>query len=75
VVGWALQRHGFPVAPVVLGLILGPMLETHFRRALILSRGDWWFFLDRPIAAALVGAVVLYLALPVGAWAWRRARG
>jgi putative tricarboxylic transport membrane protein len=75
VVGWALQRHGFPVAPVVLGLILGPMLETHFRRALILSRGDWWFFLDRPIAVALVGAVVLYLALPVGAWAWRRARG
>jgi hypothetical protein len=41
ILGGLLQRYGYPVAPIVLGLILGPpMLETHFRRALILSRGD-----------------------------------
>jgi putative tricarboxylic transport membrane protein len=73
IVGWLLQRNGFPVAPVVLGLILGPMVETHLRRALILSRGDWSIFVERPIAATLLAIVALYLALPVVTWAWRRA--
>jgi putative tricarboxylic transport membrane protein len=72
VLGYALQSHNFPVAPVVLGLILGPSLETNVRRALILARGDWMVFLQRPIAAALLALVLLYLALPLLAWAWRR---
>jgi putative tricarboxylic transport membrane protein len=71
VLGFFLQRHGFPVAPIVLGLILGPMLETHFRRALIVSRGDYAFFLHRPIAAGLLALAAAYLVLPVIAWAWR----
>ncbi len=78
VIGYGLQRFGFPVAPVVLGLILGPMLETHLRRALIISRGDYSIFLSRPIAAALLALVALYLALPGLAWAarrWRRSPG
>ncbi|OGL22913.1 MAG: hypothetical protein A3G44_10140 [Candidatus Rokubacteria bacterium RIFCSPLOWO2_12_FULL_73_47] len=73
VVGYLLQRYGFPVAPIVLGLILGPMLETHLRRALIISRGDWSIFVQRPITAVLLAAVLVYLALPVVLWAWRRA--
>ncbi|MFW5643181.1 MAG: tripartite tricarboxylate transporter permease, partial [Alkalispirochaeta sp.] len=40
-VGFALRKFGFPVAPVILGLILGPMFEINLRRALMLSRGDW----------------------------------
>jgi putative tricarboxylic transport membrane protein len=74
VLGWGLQRYGFPVAPIVLGLILGPMLETHFRRALIVSRGDYGIFVRRPIAAGLLAVAVVYLLLPAVNWAWRRRR-
>ncbi|MBI2204887.1 MAG: tripartite tricarboxylate transporter permease [Candidatus Rokubacteria bacterium] len=72
IIGFVLQRYEFPVAPIVLGLILGPMLETHLRRALILSRGDWSTFVERPISAFLLAAVVVYLALPLIVWAWKR---
>ena len=74
VLGFLLQRHGYPVAPIVLGLILGPMLETHFRRALIVSRGDYAIFLQRPIATALLAIAAVYLLAPIVAWAWRRRR-
>jgi putative tricarboxylic transport membrane protein len=74
VVGFLLQRYGYPVAPIVLGLILGPMLETHFRRALIVSRGDYGIFVQRPISAALLVVAALYLLLPLLARAWRRRR-
>jgi putative tricarboxylic transport membrane protein len=73
ILGYFLQRYGFPVAPIVLGLILGPMLETHLRRALIISRGEWTIFFRRPIAAVLLVAVLAYLALPVAVWGWKRA--
>ena len=74
VLGFVLQRYGYPVAPIVLGLILGPMLETHFRRALIISRGDYAIFLQRPIAAGLITVAAVYLLLPLLSWAWRRWR-
>jgi putative tricarboxylic transport membrane protein len=74
ILGGLLQRYGYPVAPIVLGLILGPMLETHFRRALIVSRGDYSIFLQRPIAAALLAIAIVYLFLPLLTWAWRRRR-
>jgi putative tricarboxylic transport membrane protein len=74
ILGLLLQRYGYPVAPIVLGLILGPMLETHFRRALIISRGDYGIFLARPIAAGLLAVAAVYLMLPVLSWAWRRWR-
>jgi putative tricarboxylic transport membrane protein len=74
VIGFVLQRYGYPVAPIVLGLILGPMLETHFRRALIVSRGDYGIFFQRPIAAALLTVAAVYLLTPVLLWLWRRRR-
>jgi putative tricarboxylic transport membrane protein len=74
VIGFVLQRYGYPVAPIVLGLILGPMLETHFRRALIVSRGDYAIFFHRPIAAALLTVAAIYLLAPVVIWLWRRRR-
>jgi putative tricarboxylic transport membrane protein len=74
IVGFVLQRYRYPVAPIVLGLILGPMLETHFRRALIVSHGDYGIFVQRPIAAVLLAVAVLYLLLPLVAWAWRAGR-
>jgi putative tricarboxylic transport membrane protein len=74
ILGFVLQRYGYPVAPIVLGLILGPMLETHFRRALIVSRGDYAVFLQRPIAAVILAIAAVYLLLPLLTWAWRRRR-
>ena len=44
--GYLLMRMGFEPAPMLLGFVLGPMLEEHFRRALLLSRGDGMVFLD-----------------------------
>jgi putative tricarboxylic transport membrane protein len=48
--GFVLQRYGFPPVPVVLALVLGPSLETNFRRALVESRGDPTVFVTQPIS-------------------------
>jgi putative tricarboxylic transport membrane protein len=53
-----------PLGPLVLGLILGPMMESNLRRALILSRGDWESIFLRPIVAFLLIATVLSLVWP-----------
>ncbi|MBB5201179.1 TctA family transporter [Glaciimonas immobilis] len=45
----------FPVSPILLGYVLGPMIEENFRRALLLSRGDMMVFIDRPISASFIG--------------------
>jgi TctA family transporter len=56
---------GLFAAPLILGFILGPMMEEHLRRALLLSRGDFWLFLERPISATTLG-----LSLAVLIWAF-----
>lgn len=63
--GWGLRVFGFPIAPVVVGLILGPMAEQHLRRALAISQGDVGVLFTSPIAAVLfaVAAVALFLPL------------
>ncbi len=62
-VGWILRRAGFPIAPLVLGLILGRMVEENLRRALILSGGSWMVFVQRPIALSLLVLAVLSVLL------------
>jgi putative tricarboxylic transport membrane protein len=54
VIGAILIKLGFPLSPVVLGFVLGPMLEEHFRRSLLLSQGDIGVFLQRPISAVFL---------------------
>ena len=69
VVGYAFLKLGCEPAPLLLGLILGPMMEENLRRALLLSRGDWSVLVTRPISASLlVGAAVLLaiVLLPSG---------
>ena len=61
---FALRLFGYPIAPVVVGLILGPMAEIQFRRAVQISQGDLMVFLERPISAALLAIAVLALVLP-----------
>jgi len=67
VFGYFLRRIGCEPAPLVLGFILGPMVEEQFRRTLLLSDGDFSIFLTRPLSATLIGATVallLLMALP-----------
>ena len=61
--GYVLVRFGCEPAPLLLGFVLGPMLEEHLRRAMIIARGDPMIFLQRPISAALLGLAVLALAI------------
>ncbi|KAB0264347.1 tripartite tricarboxylate transporter permease [Microvirga brassicacearum] len=65
IVGYILIKFGFEPAPLLLGFVLGKLLEENLRRALILSRGSLDTFIERPISAALlaVAAVLLVLAL------------
>ncbi|HEX2141692.1 MAG TPA: tripartite tricarboxylate transporter permease [Candidatus Limnocylindria bacterium] len=63
VLGYFLIKFGCEPAPLLLGFVLGPLLEDHLRRSLIISRGDPSIFIDRPVSAVLlllgVGALVL----------------
>ena len=54
VVGYFFYKLGCEPAPLLLGFILGPMMEENLRRALLLSRGDWSTFVTRPLSAALL---------------------
>jgi putative tricarboxylic transport membrane protein len=69
--GFVMRRWGFPVAPAVIGLILGPLAESQFRRALSISQGDFSVFLSHPIAAAMLALAAAMLVAP---WVLRRRR-
>jgi putative tricarboxylic transport membrane protein len=76
IVGLFMKRYDFPVAPAVIGMILGPLAEQAFRQALTISQGDVTTFVTRPISATFL---VIALLLGVGpklwsAWAVSRAR-
>ena len=63
VVGYVFLKLGLEPAPLLLGLILGPMMEENLRRALLLSRGDWTVFYTRPLSASLLFLACLLLAI------------
>jgi putative tricarboxylic transport membrane protein len=65
VAGYFLQRYGFPASPIILGLILGPMLESNLRRSLLMSQGDLDIFYTRPITAVLIGLAIATLFSPL----------
>ncbi len=64
-IGFLMRRFGFPVAPAVIGMILGPLAEQQFRRALAISQGDYGVFLTRPLSLSLFIVAALALLLPV----------
>jgi putative tricarboxylic transport membrane protein len=63
-IGFFMRRYDFPVGPLILGVILMPLAEAQFRRALSISRGDLTVFLTRPISFTLLLCAVLALLLP-----------
>ena len=64
VMGFLMRRFDFPVAPVVVGLILGPVAESQLRRALQISLGDPMVLLQSPMSATLLGVALLALIAP-----------
>ena len=63
--GWIVGKMGCECAPLLLGFILGPMLEENLRRALLLSRGDLMTFVEGPISATLLAISAFLLAIVV----------
>ncbi|HYD31011.1 MAG TPA: tripartite tricarboxylate transporter permease, partial [Azospirillaceae bacterium] len=71
VLGFALRLFNIPVAPVIIGLILGPLAEQQFRRALSISQGDWTVFFTHPLSLTLL---ILSAAALLGPVVWRMRR-
>ena len=67
IIGYIFHKLGMEPAPLLLGLILGPMMEENLRRALLLSRGEWSILVTRPLSAsllALAAALLVIVLLP-----------
>ncbi|MCB4365257.1 tripartite tricarboxylate transporter permease [Hydrogenophaga taeniospiralis] len=62
-IGYIFIKLGCEPAPLLLGLILGPMMEEYLRRALLISRGDWSVFVTRPLSASLLAIAALLLVV------------
>jgi len=76
VIGYFMKTYGFQVGPVILGVILGPMLDENFRRAMLRARGDvgkfLWDFVSHPISLVLTIAFVMLLLSQTPLWKrWR----
>jgi putative tricarboxylic transport membrane protein len=65
IVGYCFERLRFPIAPMVLGCILGPVAETSFMTSMIAYQNDWTVFFTRPISGTVMALVVLALAFPL----------
>lgn len=65
VVGYLFERYKFPIAPMVLGVILGPFAEESFLNSMISFGNDWTVFFTRPISATLMVLTLVILALPL----------
>lgn len=65
VLGYFLSKNDYPIAPLVLGLVLGPMIENNMRRALTISDGDYSLFFTRPLSLSFLIVTALWLLIPV----------
>ena len=72
VLGYLMKNYRFEPAPVLLGFVLGPLLEDNFRRAMLIYRGDFTIFVTRPISAILVACSVALITYAI--WSSMTAR-
>jgi putative tricarboxylic transport membrane protein len=70
--GVAMRRFSFPTAPVIVGMILGPLAEAQMRNALSIGEGKWGVFLERPMSATLLVVVLMVLVLPRLMKLWKK---
>jgi putative tricarboxylic transport membrane protein len=74
IIGYLFKKLGYPLAPLVLALVLGDLAEAAFRQSLIMSQGTLFIFFKRPISAVITAAAILLFAYPVIVPWWRRVR-
>ena len=65
VIGFLLRRGGYPISPLVLGVILGGMLEENFRRAVKLANGNYLVFFTKPISLLFIILAVVSIVIPI----------
>jgi putative tricarboxylic transport membrane protein len=75
VVGYVFKKLDYPLAPLVLALVLGDISENALRQSLIMSQGSLAIFFTQPISAVITAAAIFFFALPVITPWWRRLRG
>jgi len=73
VLGYVLRKNGYELAPFVLAMVLGPLLETNFRNALILSEGSFMIFITKPISVTLL-CIAALLLISTGFSSYRRTK-
>ncbi|MDR2239715.1 MAG: tripartite tricarboxylate transporter permease [Zoogloeaceae bacterium] len=73
-IGYMFLRLGLDAAPLMLGFILGPMLEEYFRRAMLISRGSFSVFIERPISGTLVALIALFILWQIVSFALKASR-
>ena len=74
ILGFLMERHGYEPAPLVLGLVLGNMMESSLRRSMIIFEGDWLGFFHRPISGTVLVLTLLVIILPLILRSVRQAR-
>jgi putative tricarboxylic transport membrane protein len=75
VVGYAFKKLDYPLAPLVLALVLGDLAENALRQSLIMSQGSMSIFFVRPISGVIMAVALLFFLLPAVTPWWRRRRG
>ncbi|MBK1660363.1 tripartite tricarboxylate transporter permease [Paracraurococcus ruber] len=73
--GFVMERNGYPVAALVLGIVMGNMVEQNFITSLIKSDGDVLPFFERPVSGVLAALTFGALLWPLGVWVWNRVQG
>jgi putative tricarboxylic transport membrane protein len=73
-VAYLLTEMEYPIAPLVIGVILGPMADSNLRRALMVGQGDVSGFVTRPVSLVLILAIVIMVLSQLPAWRRWRAR-
>jgi putative tricarboxylic transport membrane protein len=74
-IGFLMRRFDYPLAPVILGIVLAPLIDNNFRRGMIMTDGDVLALLTRPLTVAILAVAVLFFALPFIVRLYGRARG
>jgi putative tricarboxylic transport membrane protein len=70
--GYLARKFQFEMAPLVLAIVIGPMMENNLRLSLVISQGNPTIFLTHPISAAFIGLTLLLLISPLIPWIGKR---
>ena len=75
VIGYMFRKLDYPLAPLVLALVLGDLTENSLRQSLIMSQGSLMIFFHRPISGSITPLAIFFFLMPLWTPWWRRMRG